>query len=415
MNFSQFNPVSLENFFANPFAASPLAKSQGISLEVNAGRFGSGHHNVESTVSRHLDRTLGQRVADPVFSRGHHDGRGGAHKILAHVREALKAAPDNGARSELLGKAREGIQQGIAEARQQLEESGLLDERMAKRIDAMERHLTRGLDRLARHYGLENAGLKEKGVEETGDQLILSSAQMNLAVAQFEQRSASVQIETQEGDIITLDFNRSAGEAQAFSAQSSDGLFAVAAASGRYVDASLSYSVQGDINEEEQAAIDELIKNASKVAEHFFGDQLEAAFHKAAELSLDTETLSRFSMNLEKTSVQVALGSYQSVAAMQEPVAEVPPVEAGVSDAVAAVGEVRDLLENAEQQGVMADPQTALPQLLAGIAQAKGFDVEKITELFQRLRELVESLSSIVQPVQPLSADAETSPLNPAV
>lgn len=417
---TQFNPILSGNFFANPFAVVQPSKLD--TGPVVGGDGASPDRNLEDRVARHLDQALGRRNSGRLD--GHHENRGGLPKVLAHIREALRAAPDDAARSELLLQAREGIAQGIAQARQQLAEDGRLDERTARRIDAIEHHLNRSLDRLARHFGVgqESSTVEQPGapaqVVTAGDRSGSSVGRVNFASAQVSQRHATVQIETREGDIVTLDFNRSSGSAQVISALSGEDGVHASAAAVRYVDSSLSYSVQGDINEEEQAAIDNLVKQASTVAQRFFGGQLDEAFDQAANLSLDATSLSSFSMNLEQTSVRVALGSYRSVAALQGPAGHDTAAQvsgSGLGDAASAVGELRHLLESTHASPVIAQPQSALQQLLEGIAQAKGFDGDEFAEIVQQLRELIKGLSSLLPSTEPApAAEAENGTLNPA-
>ena len=344
----------------------------------------------------------GDEAAGPVFHLGKgagHHGPGGLGKILQHVRQALVAAADDETRAELLTQAREGIAQGVAQARAELEASGRLDEAMEKRLAHMEARLSKGLAHLARHYGLE-----DKQNDVAGEQLTLSA--ISLAVVSYEQRSASVQIETREGDIITLEFNRRAGRSQVLDTQFGAGGESASGAKLRYVDQSLRYTLQGDLNEEEQAAIDGLVRDAARVAERFFAGHGAAAFQQALQLALDPEVLSGFSMSLEKTSVKLALGSYHAVAALGEGGVSIPPAEAG--EVLAEVGE---LAQSAQQTPAVADPQVVLPQILEGVAQAKGVDREMIREQLLVVRQLLEVLlvtnataPDVEEPQVPLTA-----------
>jgi hypothetical protein len=138
---------------------------------------------------------------------------------------------------------------------------------------------------------------------------------------------------------------------------------------------------------------------------------LTAAFEKAAQLELDTEALSSYSIALESTRVQQVMGSYQAVADLGAPADTVEspttgasplnatPVNTGpvnstpanantpapgvsvpseitnprIADAASAVATVAQVVDIAAQQRVIGDPISALPDIFAGVAQAKGF------------------------------------------
>ena len=94
-----------------------------------------------------------------------------------------------------------------------------------------------------------------------------------LAVASAEvsqTRSASVIIKTQEGDEIAIELSQSFLATAMRGTASGPGGEASVQSYSLYADTALTYTVTGDISEEEQEAIDGLLKVAG---------QLEATFH----------------------------------------------------------------------------------------------------------------------------------------
>jgi hypothetical protein len=177
-----------------------------------------------------------------------------AEHVLQRVSAALAAAPDDEARIALLEKAAEGIAQGIAEARQILGQADVLTGKVAETVGAIADKLQAGL---------------------------------------LVQRRASISINTQDGDVISLDFNCSAATAVAV-----------------------------------------------------------------------------------------------------EPATATPRI----ADAAIAVGEVAQVVDLAAQQCIIADPQTAVPNLIGTVARAKGFAApinplgQSFSEALGLLRDLIADL-----------------------
>jgi hypothetical protein len=113
----------------------------------------------------------------------------------------------------------------------------------------------------------------------TGPGEIAGNSQVSVGAGQLLLRSASVSIETQDGDVISQDFNRR--EATAAQAQSGPDGVSASFAAVRVVSTDLNYSVQGELDEDEVEALDELLGKINAVAERFLGGELTAAFERA--------------------------------------------------------------------------------------------------------------------------------------
>jgi len=302
-----------------------------------------------------------------------------AEQVLKRISTALDAAPDDAARIALLEKAAEGISQGIAEARQILGQADVLNGKVAETVDAIAEKLQAGLQGLVTN--IVSAAQANKDVVPVADNAGTAAAQLNPAPAAgsqasigagtLVQRSASISIETQDGDVISLDFNRSAATVVAAEVQAgADGVSASFSAV-RVVSSDLSYSVQGELDEDEVEALNELLGNISKVAE--LGNA-ETATGNTNNGSAGTTA--------------------NATPALVEPNADTP----SIADAATAVGDVAQVVDLAAQQRVIADPQTAVPNLIETVARAKGFDApinlagQSFAEAIGLLRGLVADL-----------------------
>ncbi len=111
--------------------------------------------------------------------------------------------------------------------------------------------------------------------------------------------SFSLELNTREGDRVTLNFNL----LELFSKSSARGV----TQGGDRVKFSqiegiqqrnLDVSIQGDISEQEQQAIDDLLNGVVKVANKFFHGDLRAALERLGDIQFDTQQLSDFSLDL---------------------------------------------------------------------------------------------------------------------
>lgn len=114
--------------------------------------------------------------------------------------------------------------------------------------------------------------------------------------------SADLFLRTREGDLVTfslnnqLSFSQSAQETRLEDGSALTGFSVEARAASQY-----SLRVQGDLNEEELAAIQKLIEKISPVAQRFF-DQSDFDVQEAAEALADSlGTITQVSLSLEKT------------------------------------------------------------------------------------------------------------------
>ncbi len=149
----------------------------------------------------------------------------------------------------------------------------------------------------------------------------LSAASFLSAESVLKQRS-TIRIKTQEGDVVTLDLRRrDAFSAEDVSLQNGEGSFTSTevSVSSR---SRLVFSVKGDINEQELAAIQGVFEQAEAIADDFFGGDLARAFDAASGLSYDAEQLSRVSLKFrerETTRVNFAQLGNVAVPAFDDP------------------------------------------------------------------------------------------------
>jgi hypothetical protein len=80
-----------------------------------------------------------------------------------------------------------------------------------------------------------------------------------------------------------------------------------------YQESSFSFSVRGELAQEELKAIGQLVSDANELAEEFFNGDIETAFKQALVLGFDEQELSSFALQLTKIENTEVIKAYETV------------------------------------------------------------------------------------------------------
>lgn len=131
------------------------------------------------------------------------------------------------------------------------------------------------------------------------------------------ERSFDMQIRTKDGDVVTLalGYQQSSESRFGMVSQQVGGSSASAAAYDAYNSeaSQLMFTVNGELDEDELAAIDHLMMQVNKMADEFYSGDVEKAFQSALELDFDSSELSSFALNLKQTEVYQVAETYRRV------------------------------------------------------------------------------------------------------
>ena len=244
-----------------------------------------------------------------------------ATTILSFIEaQLLRDIADGATQEELASRIEaglQGFQQGFEEASQQLQDMGLLTDDIRTDIGDTYDLVLVGVGELRRDYLAaepESEPVVEE-VEPTSAESVAAGAPAAVAYGRYEEAASnrfSFELTTADGDRVRIN---------ATSLRAS--LFEGAVADGRNLDMLLQYqqaqaesnrfffSVEGELDEDELAAINELLQQVNDIAEQFFAGDLEQAFNSAMELGYDASEIAQFSLNLQQTSVQRATTAYR--------------------------------------------------------------------------------------------------------
>jgi hypothetical protein len=95
-----------------------------------------------------------------------------------------------------------------------------------------------------------------------------------------------------------------------------------------YKESTYSFTVKGELDEDELKAIGQLVADANELAEEFFNGDIETAFNQALELGFDEQELSSFAMQLTKVENTAVIKAYETVSRFDGDNVESDPAKA---------------------------------------------------------------------------------------
>lgn len=329
-----------------------------------------------------------------------------AKNVLRFVGGAIKQAASNGADEqkllEMFEQARSGVLKGINMAEKDL--AGFMNDEIEQGIDSSKNLIEQGIQSLQdKLLGKDN---------DDPDGVIEKSSE---SFSYAKQDSGDLVIRTRDGDEVSIsfediqqfEFNRSQlteraftqpieltpvtpdGQAAETSAGNSDEVKATEAevkqteqsaetqapdkASGSdvstaedkqadvrqqeqnylfYERTNLSFSVKGEIDEDELNAIADLVSDANDLADTFFSGDIASAFEQALEIGYDNQELAGFALQLTRQEQVEVVKAYETVSKFDEekpgadPVSQVKPISQYLEKMLNVLEQSRQKLED---------------------------------------------------------------------
>jgi hypothetical protein len=147
-----------------------------------------------------------------------------------------------------------------------------------------------------------------------------------IGVHAVSKERAGIEIRTQEGDVIRIKYSNRV-ELNVGTANTEGATATEASLTQRQ---RLRVSVEGNLNEQERRAIDDVLAKIDALAQEFFAGDVESSFAQAAQLGFDSEQLAkvavRFSQRQQVSAVAVQAIEPQAPKAIPAPIVEAPVV-----------------------------------------------------------------------------------------
>lgn len=305
---------STASFFENPLTAKVASAS--ADKDEQTGLY---------ALNRALKESVGvelQRPVAPVAESFDIDSV--VDTVLAHVQKRIDQAASDGANDDelqsMMEAAREGVEKGFGQAREELDALGKLDEALGEKIDAAEEGIYNGLNDLEESlFGVGDTDANESEATENGLAVIGAALAAESSYTR-QKNSFAFEVMTQEGDRVTISAftDSTASSARLYGTDGESGVSMEAYSS--FSSSGYSLAVEGDLNDEELAALENLFGQVNDVADMFYEGDMETAFNMAMELTSDEDQIAGYSLNLRQTEVSAYQYVGAQVAGYGEPV-----------------------------------------------------------------------------------------------
>lgn len=239
-----------------------------------------------------------------------------ANNILNFISQRLRSDAASGAEPEqLLSRLDEGLEgfiKGFNEAKDIIEGLGLLTPELSNEINDTFERVTKGIEHL-RERITERTNPPENQLDGIGDiNRTDNVSKLELSAQVSDSASFSLSLTTRDGDQVTIEIARSSRSNFSSSLGRNGANSSLAISQQRSSSSSFRLDVIGELDDDELAAIDELLQNVDAIASDFYAGRLDQAFDLASQLEIDREELSSLNLQLQKTTSIQALASYQT-------------------------------------------------------------------------------------------------------
>ncbi len=311
-----------------------------------------------------------------------------AGRISDFVAKGLDAARARGASDERLNQMYEaavkGVEKGFKEARDILDNLNVLNGSIAEQVDETEKLTFDALAEIA-----------------PGSREATAQAVMGAAERYRNAEDMSLTVKTQDGDEVTINFSRNQSYDATYGAGADSEGNAVA-----WMDVSRSessqyqFSVQGELDEGEIDALQQMIRDISGVADEFFNGDVQKAFDQSADISFDASELQSMELNMSYSRSWTQASTYEQVGNLEQPV-DKPGLRLGQL--------MKDLAESAgaPSLGFLQSPAQAGRDLMNGLVEQDSRFTDALKELQDSYRDNLKQLLDTVLPIHAPEAAAE--------
>lgn len=239
-----------------------------------------------------------------------------AENVLNFIGGAIKSAKANGADDEELIKmfeqARDGVLKGVEQARKDL--AGLMNKEIDEGISNSLKAIKDGIK------ALEQELLGEKDKEE--DQ-ISESVNIENKESYATENRRELKLTTAEGDEVTITFTsqQAISSSQSLNIQTAeDGEERAQFTTSKSYSygEQYSFSVEGELNEDELSAISELVSDSSKLVDEFFYGDVQSAYKQLENLGFDEQQISNFAIEASQSENIERVQRYEQVSRYSE-------------------------------------------------------------------------------------------------
>ena len=204
----------------------------------------------------------------------------------------------------------------------------------------------------------------------------------------------SIQIRTQDGDIVNIQFSNSSHQ-EYFNGSIENGQ--TAANDTTYQNSSDShyaFSVEGDLDEEELAAIEKLVTGIQEITKSHSQNDISAAFSTLNNINFDTSELQAYQFESKTVEEFKAVSLYQQLAS--DETREHTSANTPVSNTFdLAMGSILELLAKARENNI-TEPVTTIRELIEKFSKQADTAKEQTVEALPQEQQVINESLNLV-------------------
>jgi hypothetical protein len=313
-----------------------------------------------------------------------------ARTVMEFVGGSILAAQANGASNdelkEMFEQGRAGANLGIDQAIGELKDLAMLDDDLSQGIEKSRALINQNIsDLYTKIFPEEEQSTSDVALDKQN----IRNASLDSDLYTSNSKNSDLSITTTDGDIVSISFSELQQYASKKNYQYEEGNKGVAEnysmANSEYHEVNFSYSVEGELDDEEKAAIEALIKDVNSLQKDFFSGNVDQAFEKAIKLGFDNEQIANFSMDLQQTKTSYVSQTYTEVAEFDEKVS--PSANKELRPLIDFLAQFKQLQEKADS--LLSKNDDAFGQLLDAVFNAEFGEDKERKEKYDKVIEIV--------------------------
>jgi hypothetical protein len=404
INSGAFQPSSLPT---RQDQLHPQLKSSGAApkeaVPTNGDKRQSALQLVTRTLTQAYEKIAGRGVVSTTASADQEPmtATKAANTILGFIERRLKLDVADGATQEQLQSrldaGLQGFKKGFADAAEQLKALSQFSPEVEADVADTYKQVLDGVDALrAKFIAGTTTAPAPKATSATTPKaapaIAAPAAINNIAIQQglyeyAEARDFKFELMTKEGDKVTIHASSSLGVSVAASRDAKG----VSVNGSKSTSSNFELSIEGDLNENELKAVNELLGRVDKLAGQFYAGNLGDVFDKAVNLGYDNQQIASYALNLSQVQIQQVAVSYGAIA----PASEQTP---SLANQLAPVGDfIKDVFGALNIAGEFADPQ----QLLLDLTKKMADQVSSENTAPSALAQFLERILALNVPQKP--------------
>ena len=243
-----------------------------------------------------LEQALSQKDIDQIYQLQAEDVSPNkvASRVLAFISQALQGKEHGSDEfNTTLEQAQEGVKKGFNEAKDILQSLGVFNGDIKNSAEETHQRLQQGLNKFASTNYVETQAFHQRSTSL--------------------RQSVDIQVQTKEGDIVTIQVKNAYGSQESLHTKQNDESASMNFQKSSFSKEQLSFSIEGDLDKDELRAIESLVQQINHVSGTFFEGDTQAAFEKVQQIGFNSAEIAGYDFKVKEIQHSKETMAYQEV------------------------------------------------------------------------------------------------------